>query len=83
MVKCLYNKDHEREELAKKALKKVGLEGKEDRYPKQLSGGQQQRVSIGRALMNKPKIILLTAKVTKKLTDIQNKTNIKKVISLG
>ena len=26
--------------------------------PNQLSGGQQQRVSIGRALMNKPSIVL-------------------------
>ncbi|MCK5183832.1 MAG: ABC transporter ATP-binding protein, partial [Candidatus Heimdallarchaeota archaeon] len=39
-------------------LKKVGLEGKELRFPSQLSGGEQQRVAIARALVKKPKIIV-------------------------
>ena len=39
-------------------LKRVGLRGKEYKYPKQLSGGQQQRVAIARALINKPKFII-------------------------
>jgi len=39
-------------------LKKVGLSGKEYKYPKQLSGGQQQRVAIARALINNPKFII-------------------------
>ena len=43
---------------AKKLLKKVGLDGKEDSYPCQLSGGQQQRVAIARALIKNPKILL-------------------------
>jgi len=36
----------------------VGLDGKEDRKPKQLSGGEQQRVSIARAFVNRPPIML-------------------------
>lgn len=36
----------------------LGLRGKEDALPAALSGGQQQRVSIGRALINKPAIVL-------------------------
>jgi len=39
-------------------LKKVGLEGKELRFPSQLSGGEQQRVAIARALVKKPKLIV-------------------------
>ncbi|HRW05358.1 MAG TPA: ABC transporter ATP-binding protein [Caldilineaceae bacterium] len=37
----------------------VGLEGYEQRYPRQLSGGQQQRVALARALVLEPKILLL------------------------
>jgi putative ABC transport system ATP-binding protein len=40
------------------ALKQVGLEGMENRRPKELSGGQQQRIAIARALVKKPKLIL-------------------------
>ena len=39
-------------------LRILGLEERNNNYPSQLSGGQQQRVSIGRALANKPSIIL-------------------------
>lgn len=39
-------------------LKILGLEERKKHHPAQLSGGQQQRVSIGRALANKPSLIL-------------------------
>lgn len=40
------------------ALKAVGLEGKERRFPHELSGGEQQRVAIARAIVKEPAIIL-------------------------
>ena len=48
----------ERRQKAVKALKTVGLEGRETHHPSQLSGGQQQRVAIARALVNDAPIIL-------------------------
>ena len=39
-------------------LKLLGLEERRNHHPSELSGGQQQRVSIGRALANKPSIIV-------------------------
>jgi len=48
----------ERHARAVKALKSVGLEGREGHHPNQLSGGQQQRVAIARALVNDAPLIL-------------------------
>ena len=45
-------------ELARAALRKVGLEEKIDAYPDRLSGGQQQRVAIARSLAMSPQLML-------------------------
>lgn len=39
-------------------LKTLGLKERESHLPNELSGGQQQRTSIGRALINRPSIVL-------------------------
>ncbi len=48
----------QRKQSARTALRIVGLEGREDFYPRQLSGGQEQRVSIARAIVTDPYLIV-------------------------
>lgn len=50
--------EEERHIRARKALKIVGLEKREDHLPNQMSGGQQQRVAIARAIVNDAPLIL-------------------------
>ena len=50
---------HERIERAMEVVKLVGLEGREDYFPRELSGGQQQRVGIARSLAIEPDIWFL------------------------
>lgn len=49
----------EAEARAATLLAKVGLKGFENRYPDQVSGGMQRRAEVARALINRPRLLLL------------------------
>ena len=46
------------EKYLKEIIETLGLKSRVKHLPNELSGGQQQRVSIGRALMNRPALLL-------------------------
>lgn len=46
------------EKYLSEIIETLGLESRINHLPNELSGGQQQRVSIGRALMNRPSLLL-------------------------
>ncbi|GJL82159.1 MAG: ABC transporter ATP-binding protein [marine bacterium B5-7] len=49
----------ERERRALEVIRLVGLEGRENYFPRELSGGQQQRVGIARSLAVEPELWFL------------------------
>ncbi len=49
----------ERVKRVTESMRWLGLEGLENRLPRELSGGQQQRVALARAVVRRPKLLLL------------------------
>jgi len=78
----------ERRARVREVLAEVGLEGLENRYPRQLSGGQQQRVAIARAIVSEPALVLadeptanVDSKTGKALLDLMHRLNEEKGVT--
>ena len=58
-IEMLGKKEKDFGNRAEDLIKLAGLEGFENKYPRELSGGMQQRVAICRALIHDPSLLLM------------------------
>jgi iron complex transport system ATP-binding protein len=65
-------------DLARKALKKVGIEAMADKLHTQLSGGELKLVLISRALVQRPKVLLLDEPTSN--LDFRNRVLVLKIL---
>lgn len=57
-------RDDEIASRVKETLNAVGLDGMEFKYPSEMSGGMQKRAALARALIHRPKILMLDEPTT-------------------
>jgi phospholipid/cholesterol/gamma-HCH transport system ATP-binding protein len=56
--------ESEIEQRVHETLRAVGLEGMESKFPSEMSGGMQKRAALARALVRRPKILMLDEPTT-------------------